>query len=96
VGLPAICPQRELIRKYFDPRGQGFDFAYRFPGINRVLQAVGRVIRTRRDCGAVLLVDRRFCSRAYNELLPPHWTAAGISSTDQLASRLNRFWSGGG
>jgi DNA excision repair protein ERCC-2 len=93
VGLPAICPQRELIRRYFDQRGRGFDFAYRFPGINRVLQAAGRVIRTRRDRGAVLLVDRRFCSHAYKELLPPHWTAAGIDSTDELASRLNRFWS---
>ena len=46
VGLPAICPERDLIRSYYDTQGAGFDFAYRFPGINRVLQAAGRVIRT--------------------------------------------------
>jgi DNA excision repair protein ERCC-2 len=95
VGLPAICPQRELIRSYFDRQGQGFDFAYRFPGINRVLQAAGRVIRTDRDRGAVLLVDRRFCTRPYEELLPLHWSTAGIGSADQLEARLNRFWSCG-
>jgi DNA excision repair protein ERCC-2 len=94
VGLPAVCPQRELIRSYFDRRGRGFDFAYRFPGINRVLQAAGRVIRTRRDRGAVLLVDRRFCSRPYKELLPPHWATAGIGSVAQMKNRLNRFWAG--
>jgi DNA excision repair protein ERCC-2 len=61
VGLPAICPERDLIRNYFDERGTGFDFAYRYPGINRVLQAAGRVIRTDQDRGALLLVDQRFC-----------------------------------
>jgi DNA excision repair protein ERCC-2 len=61
VGLPAICRERNLIRDYFDERGTGFDFAYRYPGINRVLQAAGRVIRTGQDRGALLLVDKRFC-----------------------------------
>ncbi|BBO67388.1 ATP-dependent helicase [Desulfosarcina alkanivorans] len=93
VGLPAICPERDLIRRYFDGQGAGFDFAYRYPGINRVLQAAGRVIRTHTDRGAILLVDRRFFSPGYQQLLPVHWSAAVVRSERQLAARLHRFWS---
>jgi DNA excision repair protein ERCC-2 len=95
VGLPAICPERDLIRSYFDRRGAGFDFAYRFPGINRVLQAAGRVIRTDQDRGALLLVDQRFCRAAYQGLLPEHWVTAAVDSKRQLKKRLKRFWSSG-
>lgn len=93
VGLPAICPERDLIRSYFDGRGTGFDFAYRYPGINRVLQAAGRVIRTDRDRGALLLVDQRFCFPGYRDLLPVHWSPGIIGSKGQLETRLKRFWS---
>jgi DNA excision repair protein ERCC-2 len=96
VGLPAICPERELIRSYFDGQGAGFDFAYRFPGINRVLQAAGRVIRTDRDRGALLLVDQRFCSPGYQALLPVHWSTAVVDSEGKLKTRLDRFWLSGG
>ncbi len=96
VGLPAICPERELIRRYFDGRGAGFDFAYRFPGINRVLQAAGRVIRTDQDRGALLLVDQRFGYPAYQGLLPAHWATARVDSEQQLENRLKQFWSYGG
>lgn len=92
VGLPAICPERDLIRGYFDARGKGFDFAYRYPGINRVLQAAGRVIRTEHDRGVVLLVDQRFSSPGYQELLPVHWSAAPVDYRQQLESGLKRFW----
>jgi DNA excision repair protein ERCC-2 len=95
VGLPAITPERDLIRSYFDRWGVGFDFAYRFPGINRVLQAAGRVIRTNQDRGALLLVDQRFCRPAYQGLLPSHWTTAPVGSERQLEYRLKRFWSSG-
>jgi DNA excision repair protein ERCC-2 len=95
VGLPAICPERDLIRNYFNRRGAGFDFAYRFPGINRVLQAAGRVIRTNQDRGALLLVDERFCRFAYQELLPDRWAMAMVRSKRQLEERLKRFWSSG-
>ncbi|HSO18337.1 MAG TPA: helicase C-terminal domain-containing protein [Desulfosarcina sp.] len=92
VGLPAICPERELIRGYFDGDGSGFDFAYRYPGINRVLQAAGRVIRTDRDRGVVLLVDRRFATSAYQGLLPRHWPTAVVASHRDLEGHLRRFW----
>jgi DNA excision repair protein ERCC-2 len=95
VGLPAICPERELIRDYFDQHGKGFDYAYRFPGINRVLQAAGRVIRSTQDRGAILLVDRRFCRSDYQPLLPPHWTIQRIGSPRQLEAHLYHFWSSG-
>lgn len=95
VGLPAICPERDLIRSHFDARGAGFDFAYRFPGINRVLQAAGRVIRTDRDRGALLLVDRRFATPAYQALLPDHWSGGVIATQHHLESRLKRFWTTG-
>jgi DNA excision repair protein ERCC-2 len=95
VGLPAIGPERDLIRSYFDNRGAGFDFAYRFPGINRVLQAAGRVIRTDRDRGALLLVDQRFCRSTYLRLLPEHWATTMAGSERQLENRLKRFWSSG-
>ena len=95
VGLPAICPERNLIRSYFDGRGAGFDFAYRYPGINRVLQAAGRVIRTDQDRGVLMLVDQRFCSPGYQGLLPDHWSIAVVDSTRQLETRLKKFWSSG-
>jgi DNA excision repair protein ERCC-2 len=93
--LPAICPERDLIRSYFDKRGAGFDFAYRFPGVNRVLQAAGRVIRTDQDRGAVLLVDQRFCRSSYQCLLPDQWATTMVGSERQLEERLKRFWSCG-
>ena len=93
VGLPAICPERDLIRSYFDGRGSGFDFAYRYPGINRVMQAAGRVIRTDQDRGVLLLVDQRFGRSDYQALLPAHWSTVVVDSNRQLKAALQRFWS---
>jgi DNA excision repair protein ERCC-2 len=74
VGLPAICLERALIRDYFDTLGRdGFAYAYTYPGITRVLQAVGRVIRSASDRGQVLLLDRRYGSVRYRRLMPSHW-----------------------
>jgi DNA excision repair protein ERCC-2 len=74
VGLPGICLERDLIREYFEThRRSGFDFAYRLPGFNRVLQAAGRVIRSSRDRGVVLLLDQRYAGRRYRELFPFEW-----------------------
>jgi DNA excision repair protein ERCC-2 len=95
VGLPAICPERDLIRRYFDRQGAGFDFAYRFPGINRVLQAAGRVIRTDQDRGALLLVDQRFGRTTYRGLLPDQWAMTVAESKRQMENQLKRFWSSG-
>ena len=96
VGLPGISPERDLIRDYFDQQDRGFDYAYRYPGINRVLQAAGRVIRTSRDRGALLLLDQRFGSAGYRKLLPDHWPITDIHSRRQLEGGLKRFWSVGG
>ncbi|MBN2829569.1 MAG: ATP-dependent DNA helicase, partial [Candidatus Cloacimonetes bacterium] len=72
VGLPQICLERDLIRTYFDTHEHnGFDFAYKYPGFNRVMQAAGRVIRTSQDKGVILLLDRRFGN--YTRLFPPEW-----------------------
>ena len=74
VGIPKISLRQNLIRDYFDKKnGQGYDFAYAFPGMNKVLQAAGRVIRTETDSGIVLLIDSRYGTKKYRGLMPPHW-----------------------
>ena len=74
VGLPQICLEREIIREWFDSRtGHGFEYAYVYPGMNKVLQAVGRVIRSENDRGVVLLIDDRFSQLRYRKLFPPEW-----------------------
>ncbi|MEF3302424.1 ATP-dependent DNA helicase [Paenibacillus sp. GYB003] len=74
VGLPQFGGERELIRRYFDDTGRnGFDYAYKFPGMNKVLQAGGRLIRTESDSGTLVLVDDRFMQPDYYALLPEEW-----------------------
>jgi DNA excision repair protein ERCC-2 len=94
VGLPGISLETELIREHFDRRlNAGFDYAYLFPGINRVLQAAGRVIRSETDRGVVLLIDRRFDTHRYRTLLPSHWRPVRVDGTRSLAEALRSFWS---
>ena len=93
VGLPGISPERELIREYFSEVYQaGFEYAYMFPGINRVLQAAGRVIRTEKDCGIVLLIDRRFGTRRYRSLLPMEWNPVRVADDMRLKDQVAEFW----
>lgn len=74
VGLPQVNPRQEILRRYYDETcGRGFDYAYRYPGMNKVLQAAGRVIRTASDRGVVLLLDDRFAQPEYRRLFPKHW-----------------------
>jgi DNA excision repair protein ERCC-2 len=95
VGLPAIGPEREQIRRYYEgAQGCGFDFAYRYPGINRVLQAAGRVIRSASDRGVVALIDARFARPDYRRLLPDYWTLQWADDARQLSVGLKRFWAG--
>lgn len=97
VGLPGVSLEQELIRAYFQEReGRGFAFAYRFPGINRVLQAAGRVIRSESDRGVVVLVDTRYGTAAYADLLPAAWRARSVSNTNALQETLAGFWSAAG
>jgi DNA excision repair protein ERCC-2 len=93
VGLPGICPERELIRAYFEAsEAAGFDFAYLYPGIHRVLQAAGRVIRSEGDRGTVVLMDRRYGTGRYRSLLPTHWRLRPVGNADSFDDALQRFW----
>lgn len=94
VGLPQVCLERELVRAYYDEQGlAGFDFSYTYPGMNRVLQAAGRVIRSPQDRGLVLLVDRRFGWTNYRRLFPPHWQNLSAARTpEHISLKAKRFW----
>jgi DNA excision repair protein ERCC-2 len=97
VGLPQICLDRNLLRAHFDQRnGPGFDYAYTFPGMNRVLQAAGRVIRTATDRGVVLLIDKRFGSQRYQKLFPRSWRPIRAYSPGHIQKEASRFWSNPG
>ena len=95
VGLPQICLERDLIRGYYDERGtSGFSYAYAFPGMNRVLQAAGRVIRSAQDRGVIILIDRRFAQPPYPELFPAHWgDVEQGDSAELIRSAVSSFWS---
>jgi DNA excision repair protein ERCC-2 len=93
VGLPQLCVERDLIRDYFEERtGAGFDYAYTFPGMNRVLQATGRVIRSETDRGVVLLIDARFNEPRYRRLFPTWWQPALVRSISDIHEALRQFW----
>ena len=93
VGLPGISPERDLIRGYYDQLdGSGFEFAYLIPGINKVFQAAGRVIRSESDRGVVLLIDRRFSAYRYTSLFPEEWRPVTVHDAEQLGEVLENFW----
>ena len=93
VGLPKICLERELIRAYFTENSRsGFEYAYLYPGINRVLQAAGRVLRSENDRGAVLLIDQRFSTIRYKSLFPRQWHPVMVKNGGQFANVLKKFW----
>ena len=92
-GLPMVCDERELFKRYFDEiNGSGFDYAYLFPGISKVFQAGGRVIRTATDRGVVLLLDDRFLRREYRGEFPKEWNNSVVVSLDTIRDELYRFW----
>lgn len=92
-GLPQISNEREILKNYYDAKGEnGFDYSYRFPGMNKVLQAAGRVIRTTEDKGVILLLDERFHTRQYKELFPREWKQLGICTIDNVSSQIDEFW----
>lgn len=97
VGMPGLSFERELIKRYFDEKeGQGFDYAFTYPGLNKVLQAVGRVIRTAADRGVALLIDDRFASAKYRRLYPAHWNQMrSIRDDRELDVALTEFWNVG-
>ncbi len=92
-GLPQVSCEREILKDYYDEKGeQGFDYAYRYPGMNKVLQAAGRVIRTKEDTGTILLLDERFLNRDYRNLFPGEWSNAGACTLGNVEKYLQAFW----
>ncbi len=92
-GLPQISSERDILRQYYDNReGAGFDYAFRYPGMNKVLQAAGRVIRTVEDKGVVLLLDGRFLELEWQYLFPREWKSFQAVALPQVQELLEGFW----
>lgn len=93
-GLPQVSEERNILKNYYDRQGlSGFDYAFRYPGMNKVLQAAGRVIRTDEDRGVILLLDERFLAGDYLPLFPREWENRKIVSLPELKEELSKFWS---
>ena len=94
VGLPQIGFERDQIRAQMEERlGEGFAYAYSYPGMGKVLQAAGRVIRTEEDKGLILLIDERYRSPAYQKLLPDDWFPIRRVDGETMEDVIKRFWS---
>lgn len=92
-GLPKVCVEREILRQYFEQKGLGgFAYAYLYPGMNKVLQSAGRVIRTAADKGCVLLLDERFSKTEYQRLFPREWKQPVFGNVSDLPKILENFW----
>ncbi|WP_251862472.1 ATP-dependent DNA helicase [Clostridium sp. Marseille-Q2269] len=94
VGLPQICVERNLIKNYYDDKEKsGFEYSYIYPGMTKVMQAGGRVIRTEKDRGIILLIDERFNSNSYKKLFPKHWFPnINVKNEKDLEKILKNFW----
>ena len=92
-GIPQVCNDREIVKNYFDQRGmRGFDYAYLYPGMNKVLQSAGRVIRTEDDKGIILLLDDRFQNRQYQQLFPREWKEYEVCGRKEIKEKMEEFW----
>lgn len=88
-GIPQLSPERELMKQYFDESNrQGFQYAYQFPGFNKVLQAAGRLIRSENDKGIILLLDQRYARPDYRQLFPEEWNPVFVSDLQELKEVL--------
>ena len=95
VGIPMINNKQDEIKNYFNQlNNNGYDYAYTFPGMNKILQAAGRVIRTETDEGIILLMDDRFNTKKYRDLFPAHWSNIHVvKNENELDAVLNAIWS---
>ncbi len=92
-GLPQVCSERELLKNFYDKRGQdGFFYAYLCPGMNKVLQSAGRVIRTEEDEGVILLLDERFANGRYQQMFPEEWEQIWLCSLQNMRRKAEEFW----
>lgn len=96
VGMPGVSFDRNLIKEHFDKKGlSGFDYSYTFPGINKVFQAAGRVIRSENDRGIIYLVDDRYAWDIYKNLYPSHWNKLIHLDNykNNITDIIDEFWS---
>lgn len=92
-GLPQVCTEREILKQYFNAADMdGFDYTYLYPGMNKVLQSAGRVIRTESDRGVILLLDDRFRAMRYREVFPREWQQYQLGSVKNLEQEIRTFW----
>ena len=92
-GLPMVCSEREILKNFYDNnKRNGFDYAYRYPGMNKVLQAAGRVIRTDDDFGVIALLDERFLQRDYQALFPREWSKFEVIDSKNAGDVVEHFW----
>lgn len=92
-GLPQVCHEREMLKQYFDGKGMdGFDYAYLYPGMNKVLQSAGRVIRTDTDRGVIMLLDERFLLNQYKGTFPREWMDFKRCRLRDVGKELAGFW----
>ena len=94
IGMPRINFESDKISEYYDDQGlSGRDYAYLYPGMNKIMQAVGRVIRSEKDRGAVLLIDERYMSRQYQDLYRAEWkNYQVVLSADEVEENLSKFF----
>lgn len=90
VGLPQLNLERDLIKEYFNE--DGYDFAYKYPGMNKVLQAAGRVIRSSDDKGVIILLDQRYQEKDYLRLIPQDWSNGFYTNKNSIIKQLDDFW----
>lgn len=92
-GLPMVCSEKDILKNYYDRNGRnGFDYAYKYPGMNKVLQAAGRVIRTDEDYGVIALLDERFLQRTYLSLFPREWAGYKVAGNKEIKDIVEKFW----
>ena len=92
-GIPQICTEREMLKQFYDKRGEdGFFYAYLCPGMNKVLQSAGRVIRTEEDEGIILLLDERFSAARYRSMFPEEWGNPALCTLSTVRAKAEEFW----
>ena len=92
-GIPQVETRQELLKYYFDAEGKnGYEYAYTYPGMNKVLQAAGRVIRTEDDRGVIVLLDERFLTTVYRNLFPKEWEFYKVVRLESVKEEILDFW----
>lgn len=94
VGLPQVCFERNIIKNYYDKKGvSGYDYSYTYPGMNKVLQSAGRVIRTETDRGILVLIDDRYFTSKYKNIMPEEWSEISFTDSNKmLLDNIESFW----